>query len=559
MRNQLRLTCVQANPTVGAIEANLAIVRRHRQAVTGRSDLVIFTELFGTGYPIQDLALRPGFVRDFQRALADFAAEIAATQGPAVLIGGPLPGTDLPFNAMYLIDTDGSVRTVLKHRLVNEEVYDEKRTFAPGPLPTPIPFRGFKLGVMICEDFWHREVARALADEGADILIAPNGSHFTLGKQATRRELARRTVDQLGLPLLYLNQIGGQDELVFDGGSFAVDRRGRRLAEIAFREASFDLILERTEDGPDIALSEPAESFYPEPLEAAYRAMVLGLRDYIGKNGFPGIVLGMSGGIDSALSAAVAVDALGPDRVRLVRMPSPYTSSASMEDAAEAARLLGARLDTVDIGPAIAAFRTMLTPLFEGCGEDATEENIQARARGMVLMAISNKLGPMVLSTGNKSEMSVGYATLYGDMCGGYSVLKDVYKTMVIALARWRNAHRPAGLEGPDGPVMPERIITRPPSAELRPDQTDEATLGPYAQLDAVLNHLVEGLEDPAQAASLAAAETGIAIDSAYARRIGTLLRGAEHKRRQGPPGVVLTRRGYDKGWRAPITNGAKR
>jgi NAD+ synthase len=556
--SRLRITCIQANPTVGAIAANFAIIRRHRREFRDRADLLIFSEFFGAGYPVQDLALRPGFVRDFHSALTALAEEMRGSPGPALLLGGPQPGAALPFNAMFLIDTDGGIKAVLKHRLANDEVYDEKRTFAEGPLPTPIEFRGFRLGVLICEDFWHGNVARALADEGADVLIIPNGSHFTLGKQAVRLELARRTVARLGLPLVYVNQIGGQDELVFDGGSFAMDRHGNTLAQIAFREASFDLVLERGEHGPDIAadnyLGNPV-NFYPDALEATYQAMVLGLRDYVGKNRFPGIVLGMSGGIDSALSAAIAVDALGPARVQLVRMPSPYTTDISMEDAAEAAKLLGTRIDTVDIKPAMDAFRSMLAPLFAGLEPDTTEENIQARARGMVLMAISNKLGRMVLSTGNKSEMSVGYATLYGDMCGGYSVLKDAYKTNVFALARWRNAERPDGLLGPAGPVMPERIITRPPSAELKSDQTDEAALGSYAHLDAVLRNLVEGLNDPRRAAALASAETGTPVDTAYAERIGKLVWHAEYKRRQGPPGVVLSRRGYDKGWRLPITN----
>ncbi|HVJ53329.1 MAG TPA: NAD+ synthase [Aliidongia sp.] len=554
----LRITCVQANPTVGAISGNFDIVRRYRASHRDRADLLVFSEFFGAGYPVQDLALRPGFVRDFQTALADLALEMRGGNGPAVLIGGPQPGAALPYNAMFLVDTDGTIRMVLKHWLPNEEVYDERRTFAEGPIPTPIAFRGVKLGVLICEDLWHGDVARALADEGAELLIIPNGSHFKLGKQAIRLALARRTVAALGLPLIYVNQVGGQDELVFDGGSFALDRHGNILAQAAFREACFDLALERGMHGPDLTrgdfLGEPP-SFYPEPLEALYRAMVLGLADHVGKNGFPGIVLGLSGGLDSALSAAVAVDALGPDKVRLVRMPSPYTSAESMEDAAACARLLGARLDTVDIGPAMSAFRSMLGPLFAGLPDDTTEENIQARARGMVLMAISNKLGPLVLSTGNKSEMSVGYATLYGDMCGGYSVLKDVYKTSVFALARWRNRQRPSDLLGPDGPVMPERIIAKPPSAELKADQTDEAALGSYAHLDAVLHHLVEGLNGTERAASLASAEIGAEIDPAYADRIGRLVWHAEYKRRQGPPGVVLSPRGYDKGWRLPITN----
>jgi NAD+ synthase len=557
--DKLRLTFVQANPTVGAIDANFEIVRHYRREFAGKTDLLVFSECFGTGYPIQDLALRPGFIRDFQVALAALAAEMRDDGGPAVLVGGPQPGAALPYNAVYLIETDSSMKVVLKHHLPNDEVYDERRIFAEGPIPAPVAFRGFRLGILICEDFWHGEVARALADEGADILISPNGSHFKRGKQQIRLDLARRAVRSVGLPAAYVNQVGGQDELVFDGGSFAIDRHGNTVAQVAFCEASFDLVLERSEHGPDIRRADVIGGYsntYPEPLEALYRAMVLGLRDYVGKNRFPGVVLGMSGGLDSALSAAIAVDALGPDKVHLVRMPSPFTSKPSMEDAAAAAALLGTRLDTIPIAPAMAAFQGMLAPLFEGRAEDATEENIQARVRGMVLMALSNKLGSLVLSTGNKSEMSVGYATLYGDMCGGYSVLKDVYKTMVVALARWRNAHRPDGLLGPVGTVVPAAIIDKPPSAELKPDQTDEAALGAYEHLDAVLRHLVEGMNSAPRAAALASAELGEPIAPAYAERIGRLVWHAEYKRRQGPMGVVLSGRGYDKGWRLPVTNG---
>ncbi len=556
--SRLRITCVQANPTVGALRANLDIVRRYRRERRGETDLLIFSEFFAAGYPVQDLVLRPAFVRDFHGELDALAAEMKGDDGPAVLIGGPQPGASLPYNAMFLLETDGSMKVMLKHRLANDEVYDEKRTFAPGPLPQPVEFRGFKLGVLICEDFWHGDVARALVDEGAELLIIPNGSHFKLGKQAIRLNLARRTVRALGMPLAYVNQLGGQDELVFDGGSFAMDRHGNTMAQIAFHEAAFTFVLERGEHGMEINPGDVfgrAQTGYPEDLEAIYQAMMLGLRDYVGKNRFPGVVLGMSGGIDSALSAAVAADALGADKVHLIRMPSPYTSAESMEDAAEAARALGARLDTVAIGPAMEVFRSMLAPLFAGLPEDVTEENIQARLRGMTLMAISNKLKALVLSTGNKSEMSVGYATLYGDMCGGYSVLKDAYKTTVFALAKWRNSKQPVGGLGPSGRVIPERIITKPPTAELRQDQTDEAALGAYEHLDAVLRHMVEGMNDAPQAALLASRDVGRTIDAAYAERIVNLLWHAEYKRRQGPPGVVLSGRGYDKGWRLPITN----
>lgn len=558
----LRIVCVQANPTVGALRDNFAIIRHRRAQYRGKADLLVFSECFGTGYPLQDLVLRPGFRRDFRAALDALAGEMRGDGGPAVLVGGPLDGAALPYNAAFLIETDGSMKIVLKHTLPNDEVYDEKRVFAPGPLPSPVDFRGFRLGIAICEDFWHGKVAQALAAEGAEVLIVPNGSHFRTGKQAVRLAIGRRTVKATGLPILYVNQVGGQDSLVFDGGSYVMDRAGLVIAQAGFCECDFDITLERGQDGGvDLRRGDVLGMLpngYPDEPEAMYRALVLGLRDYVNKNGFPGVVLGMSGGIDSALSAAVAVDALGADRVLLVRMPSPYTSAESMEDAERAAALLGARLLTVPIAPAMEAFGGMLAPVLDdqpAPADDTTFENVQARIRGMTLMALSNRLGLMVLSTGNKSEMSVGYATLYGDMCGGYSVLKDVYKTVVFGLARWRNAHFPAGLLGPQGAVMPDRIITKPPSAELREGQTDEQALGAYEHLDAVLATTVEGLNGADRAAELASATVGQPISTAYAERIGTLTARAQYKRDQSPPGVVVTERTYGPGWRLPVTN----
>ncbi|KAA0595440.1 NAD+ synthase [Azospirillum lipoferum] len=563
----LRIVCVQANPTVGALRDNFAIIRHRRAQYRGKADLLVFSECFGTGYPLQDLVLRPGFRRDFRAALDTLAGEMRGDGGPAVLVGGPLDGAALPYNAAFLIETDGSMKIVLKHTLPNDEVYDEKRVFAPGPLPSPVDFRGFRLGIAICEDFWHGKVAQALAAEGAEILIVPNGSHFRTGKQAVRVAIGRRTVRATGLPILYVNQVGGQDSLVFDGGSYVMDRAGLVITQAGFRECDFDITLERGEDGGvDLRRGDVLGMLpngYPDEPEAMYRALVLGLRDYVNKNGFPGVVLGMSGGIDSALSAAVAVDALGADRVLPVRMPSPYTSAESMEDAERAAALLGTRLLTVPIAPAMDAFGGMLAPVFADRpvpADDTTFENVQARIRGMTLMALSNRLGLMVLSTGNKSEMSVGYATLYGDMCGGYSVLKDVYKTLVFGLARWRNTHGSSGLLlsgllGPQGAVMPDRIIAKPPSAELREYQTDEQALGAYEHLDAVLATMVEGLNGADRAAELASAAVGQPISTDYAGRIGRMAARAQYKRDQSPPGVVVTERTYGPGWRLPVTN----
>jgi NAD+ synthase len=409
-----------------------------------------------------------------------------------------------------------------------------------------------RIGGMVCEDMWTEDVAEGLEESGAEILIIPNGSPFEHDKQDVRMNLAVARVTETGLPLIYCNQAGGQDELVFDGASFVLNADRRLVAQAkGFEE---DLLITRWRRGDDDRWA-CIEGRITPPVkghEAIYRAMCLGLRDYVGKNGFPGVVLGLSGGIDSALSAAVAVDALGPERVHCVMMPSRYTADESTEDAEACAAALGIQLDSLPIESGVAAFATMLEPVFAGLAPDITEENIQARIRGVLLMAISNKRGAMVLTTGNKSEMSVGYATLYGDMCGGYSVLKDVYKTTVFALSHWRNQHRPAGALGPAGTVIPERIITKPPSAELRPDQTDQDSLPPYDELDAILHGLVE-----TDLSARDLVERG--HDAAVVRKVSNLLDIAEYKRRQAPPGVKITRKAFGRDRRYPITNAFRR
>ncbi|MGH6919310.1 MAG: NAD+ synthase, partial [Geminicoccaceae bacterium] len=424
--------------------------------------------------------------------------------------------------------------------------------------PIAFPFAGargseqIRIGGMVCEDMWTEDVAEGLQESGAEILIVPNGSPFEHDKQDVRMNLAVARVTETGLPLLYCNQVGGQDELVFDGASFVLNADRRLVAQAkAFEE---DLLITRWRRGDDHVWACVDGRIAPpiEGLEAVYRAMCLGLCDYVGKNGFPGVVLGLSGGIDSALSAVVAVDALGAQRVHAVMMPSRYTSDASSEDAQAVADTLGIRLDRLSIEPGVAAFGAMLEPVFAGLPPDITEENIQARIRGVLLMAISNKLGSMLLTTGNKSEMSVGYATLYGDMCGGYSVLKDVYKTTVFALSRWRNQHLPQGALGPAGTVIPERVITRPPSAELRANQTDPDSLPPYDELDAILQALVE-----TDLAARDLVEQG--YDAAVVRRVSNLLDLAEYKRRQAPPGVKITRKAFGRDRRYPITNAFRR
>ncbi len=559
MTAQLTIAMAQANPTVGDLEANLALARRLRaQAAAAGADLVVFSELLLVGYPPEDLVLKPALCEHARLALDELARD-TADGGPAIIVGVPWrePGGAL-YNSACLLAGGAIAGRVHKHELPNYGVFDEKRVFAAGPIPGPmrLSLRGggaVRLGVMVCEDMWFEDVAEGLGESGAQILIVLNGSPFEHGKEDQRLQLAVARVTETGLPLLYVNQVGGQDELVFDGGSFALDAERRLVAQApTFVEAlTLTAWASDADDAWRPAARGPIAAPRPE-FESIYRAMVMGLHDYVGKNRFPGVVLGLSGGIDSALSAVVAVDALGPERVHAVMMPSRYTSRDSLEDAAECAGRLGIRLDEVPIEPAVDAFRQMLAPVFGDRAADTTEENIQSRIRGVLLMGISNKLGPMVLTTGNKSEMSVGYATLYGDMCGGYSVLKDLYKTTVFALSHWRNAHRPEGCLAPAGAVIPERIITKPPTAELRPDQKDEDSLPPYPVLDRILNGLVEQDLSPRELVAEG-------FDPDTVRRISNLLDLAEYKRRQAPPGVKITRKAFGRDRRYPITNAFRR
>ncbi|MBB4285827.1 NAD+ synthase [Roseospira goensis] len=554
--DRLVIALAQINPTVGDIAGNADHIRAVRaDAARDRADLVVFPELVITGYPPEDLVFRNAFVDTVQAAVLALAAE-TGDGGPAVLIGAPWRFTDPDDNtrklgnAAVLLD-GGEVRFVgFKYLLPNYGVFDEVRVFARGPLPDVVSLRGARLGILVCEDMWGPQVARHLANQGAELLLIVNGSPFELDKHGQRLEQARPRVRETGLPLVYVNQVGGQDELVFDGESFILDADGALIGRLpSFAETVVPTTWTRA-PGADAAWRCRDATMTPGygQAESIYRALVLGLSDYVDKNGFPGVIIGLSGGIDSALSAAVAVDALGRDRVWCVMMPSPYTSPDSLEDAEGVARLLGVRYDTVPIGPVMGAFEQTLGGLFADRPADVTEENIQARIRGTILMALSNKFGPMVLSTGNKSEMSVGYATLYGDMAGGFSVLKDVYKTSVEHVSRWRNHHRPAGMLGPDGPVMPERVITKPPSAELRPDQTDQDSLPPYPELDAILNGLIEGEHGVSD--MIAAGH-----DAAMVQKVWRLLNVAEYKRRQAPPGVKITLRAFGRDRRYPITN----
>ncbi|MEQ9640264.1 MAG: NAD+ synthase [Alphaproteobacteria bacterium] len=547
MTDKLTIALAQLNPTVGDIPGNAAKLRTARAAAADKGcDLVVAGELFLIGYPPEDLVLKPAFVDDAIEALEALAMD-TAKPGPALLVGTPWRQDGKLYNAVALLD-DGKIAAVrLKYHLPNYDVFDEMRVFAQGPLPGPINFRGVRLGVPICEDIWFEDVVECLAETGAELLIVPNGSPFDVEKTDSRLNHIVARVTESGLPLVYLNLVGGQDELVFDGNSLVMNADCKLAASMpSFVEDLAVTTWTREADGW-VCASE-AQATQAEGMESVYRTMVLGLRDYVNKNRFPGVVLGMSGGIDSALSAAVAVDALGPDRVWCVRLPSKYSSEGSLTDAEECAKLLGARSDTVGIEPAVEAFEAMLGEVFADKQPDITEENIQSRSRGLALMAISNKFGHMVLTTGNKSEMSVGYATIYGDMAGGYSVLKDVYKTTVFALCNWRNQNRPAGCLGPQGRVIPEAIITKPPSAELRPDQKDEDSLPPYDALDDILHCLIEK--------EMAFEEiVGRGHDAAVVSRIEHLLYIAEYKRRQAPPGVKITQKNFGRDRRYPITN----
>ncbi len=548
MTDTLKICLAQLNPIVGHVEGNIARAREARaDAAKQGADLIVFTELFITGYPPEDLVLKPAFQDAAHDVLEDFARD-TADGGPAVLIGVPLRDAGLLYNSVALLE-DGKVAEIRhKQMLPNYGVFDEMRVFESGPDPKPIPFKGVSLGVPVCEDIWHDHVVANLANQGAEILIVPNGSPFEATKHGARQNHVRARVSESGLPLAYVNQVGGQDELVFDGASFVMNADlSLPLSLPAFSESCIMTEWTRSGNGWSCAQGETAPD--PEGLEAIYGACVLGLRDYVNKNRFPGVVLGLSGGIDSAICAAMAADALGPDKVHCVMLPSKYTSQESLDDAEECARLIGAQLDTISISESVDAIEGALAPLFEGRKPDITEENIQSRARGLLLMALSNKFGHMVLTTGNKSEMSVGYATLYGDMNGGFNPIKDVYKMQVFALCEWRNQNHPAGALGPEGRVIPQRIISKPPSAELREDQKDEDSLPPYPVLDDILESLVEYERS---------AEETIARghDAQVVKRIEHLLYIAEYKRRQSAPGVKIGLKNFGRDRRYPITNG---
>jgi NAD+ synthase len=544
----LSIALAQLNPTVGDVAGNLARVRRARErAAKLDADLLVLSELVLVGYPPEDLVLRPALVDAAASALRELERD-SASGGPALIVTLPWRIDGCLHNAAALV-ADGRSELRFKHELPNYGVFDEKRLFNPGPLPEPITFRGARLGIPICEDIWLPSVTAHLARTGAEILLVPNGSPFEVDKFEERLDLARARTSESRAPLAYVNQVGGQDELVFDGGSFVMNADGTLAHRLPFwREAIVVTKWEKDSHGFRCVGHVLSDVPQQPRLDSIYSAMMLGLRDYVRKNGFKGIVLGLSGGIDSALTAAVAVDALGAERVRGVRLPSRFTSQESMDDAADSAARLGIMLETMAIGQAVDAAELALAPVFGNRERDVTEENLQARVRGLLLMGLSNKFGELLVTTGNKSEMSVGYATLYGDMCGGYSVLKDIYKTEVYALAEWRNTHVPEDSAITAKDVIPQSSITKAPTAELRPNQTDQDSLPPYDVLDAILHGLIEEEESVDQIVARG-------FDRATVSRVQRLLYSAEYKRRQAPPGVKITRKSFGRDRRYPMTN----
>jgi len=532
----LRVAVAQFNATVGDLTGNVdRIVHCAAEARSRGARILLTPELALCGYPPEDLLLRPDFYRACHRALDDLASRI---EGIALVVGHPEECAGRRYNAATVIENRRKMVVYRKMRLPNYEVFDEKRYFEAGSEPCVVTLGGVRCGINICADIWEAGAAEAARAAGAELLLVLNASPCHLEKHQQRMQVLGERVVATGIPAIYANLVGGQDELVFDGASFALDAKGNcRMRLPQFEEAlgivDFDAGHLRSDDMAE-ELSLEAE---------AYNALVLGVRDYIGKSGFKGAIIGLSGGIDSALTLCVAVDALGADKVRAVMMPSPYTAQMSLDDSRAMIETLGVRYDEIPIAPAMDVYGRMLDPLFYGLPADTTEENIQARIRGNILMALSNKTGALVLTTGNKSEMAVGYCTLYGDMAGGFAVIKDVYKTLVYRLARYRNT-----LCGNGVPVIPENIIVRPPSAELKPDQTDQDSLPPYEILDAIVRAYMEEDRSPREIIAAGLPEEAV-------RRVVRLLRVAEYKRRQAPVGIRITPRGFGKDWRYPITN----
>jgi NAD+ synthase len=545
--NRLVIGLAQINPTVGDIEGNLARLRAARAEAAGfGADVVMFSELFIAGYPPEDLVLKSAFVETCRAACEEIAAE-TGDGGPAILVGLPWAENGHCYNAYALLDRGRIEAVRFKADLPNYGVFDEKRVFTPGLMPGPVVFKGVRVGIPICEDIWGPDPVECIAETGGEILLVPNGSPYHRGKTDERLSVAVSRVVETKLPLVYLNQLGGQDELVFDGASFGLNADTSLAFQLpAFSATVAKTVWERRAKG--FVCVEGPRCGIEEGDEADYAACVLGLRDYVTKNGFPGVVMGLSGGVDSALCAAISVDALGPERVHCIMLPYRFTSDESIRDAQQCVRALGVRYDILPIAPAVEGFEKLLTPIFNGTSPGITEENIQSRVRGTVLMSVSNKFGSMLVTTGNKSEMSVGYATLYGDMNGGFNPIKDLYKMDVYRLAKLRNRWKPKGALGPDGEVIAPNILTKAPSAELRENQKDQDSLPPYEVLDAILEGLVEKEMRVGDVAALG-------YDVATVKKVERLLYLAEYKRRQSCPGVKVTRKNFGRDRRYPIVN----
>ncbi|RCL00104.1 MAG: NAD+ synthase [Candidatus Tokpelaia sp. JSC189] len=543
-----RLTVAQLKPTMGDIAGNLALAREVRaRAAADKADLVLFTELFICGYFPEDLLLKPSFIQACEEAMRILTLD-TRDGGPGIVIGVPLQRRGKLYNAVMVFDNGELIAERYKTDLPNYDEFDEKRIFASGPEAAPVVFRGISLGLPICEDIWNdNKFCKKLAKKGAQLILILNGSPFSRKKLGMRSEVLARQVKESGLPVVYANQFGGQDELVYDGGSFALQGDGSFAFQMKhFQEDIAITVWKRTFSG--LRCIEGPEEQILSGYEADYSACMVGLEDYVNKNGFKNVILGLSGGIDSALCAAIAVDALGAERVRTIMLPYCYTLQSSLDDAEACANLLGCHYDIIPINVAVGGVLQALTPLFSGIIEGVTEENLQSRVRGTILMAVSNKLGSMVITTGNKSEMSVGYATLYGDMNGGFNPIKDLYKTQVNALSEWRNTHKPINAKGPGGTIIPQNILNKEPSAELCERQIDQDSLPPYAVLDDILECMVENEMD-----SHAIIARG--HDRETVGQVEQLLYMAEYKRQQSAPGIKITGKNFGRARRYPITN----
>ena len=546
MSDRFQITLAQINPTVGDLQGNARLAKEAwGQAKAAGSDLVAFPEMFITGYNAQDLVMKPAFQRAAIAEIEGLAQ--ACKEGPALAIGGPWVEAGALFNAYFILNDGRIVSVVEKHHLPNQSVFDEVRIFSSGEIAGPYSVGNTRIGSPICEDAWHPDVAETLQETGAEFLLVPNGSPYHRQKSEERQNVMVARVIETGLPLIYLNMVGGQDDQVFDGGSFVLNPGGALAVQMPMFESALAHVV-LIKQGSGWSAMQGALASLPSSLEADYHAMVSGLRDYCAKSGFPRVLLGLSGGVDSALVAAIAADALGAENLRAVMLPSDYTSEGSLQDAKDLAENLKCRYDFLPISQGQAAIHDSLAPLFEGTQPDLTEENIQSRLRGLFLMALSNKFGEMLLTTGNKSEVAVGYATIYGDMAGGYNPIKDLYKTRVFEICQWRNAHHREWMQGPPGAIIPQTILDKPPSAELRPDQKDSDSLPDYPVLDAILTLLV----DKDQSIDECVAQ---GFSRQEALRVQNLLYASEYKRFQAAPGTRLSARGFWLDRRYPIVN----